>query len=96
MSVTIVVNFQASEGNAGELAALLQQGRDFSRKAEGCESFEVFQRQDDPNKFMFLEQWASYEAHKENVAKNVVASGHLDKIKAVLAGPPDSGAIEVV
>ena len=25
-----------------------QQGRDFSRKAEGCESFEVFQRQDAP------------------------------------------------
>jgi quinol monooxygenase YgiN len=96
MSVTIVVNFQASEGNAAKLLALLQQGRDFSRKAEGCESFEVFQRQDDPNKFMFLEQWASYEAHKENVTKNVVASGHLDKIKALLTGPPDNGVVEAV
>jgi len=96
MSVTIVVNFQASEGNSTKLAALLQQGRDFSRKAEGCESFEVFQRQDDPNKFMFLEQWVSLETHKENVAKNVVASGHLDKIKALLTGPPDNGVVEAV
>ena len=74
MSVTIVVNFEASEGNGTKLAVLLQQGRDFSRKAEGCESFEVFQRQDDPNKFMFMEQWTSLDAHHENVAKNVVAS----------------------
>jgi quinol monooxygenase YgiN len=96
MSVTIVVNFQASEGNAAKLLALLQQGRDFSRKAEGCESFEVFQRQDDPNKYMFLESWASLEAHRENVATNVVASGHLAKIKALLTGPPDNGVVEAV
>ena len=96
MSVTIVVNFQAAEGNAEQLLALLQQGRDFSRKAEGCESFEVFQRQDDPNKFMFMEQWTSLDAHHENVAKNVVASGHLDRIKALLTGPPDNGVIEAV
>jgi quinol monooxygenase YgiN len=96
MSVTIVVNFQAAEGNAEKLLALLQQGRDFSRKAEGCESFEVFQRQDDPNKYMFLEQWASLEAHHENVATNVVASGHLAKITALLTGPPDNGVVEAV
>lgn len=96
MSVTIVVNFQASEGNGEKLAALLQQGRDFSRKAEGCESFEVYQRQDDPNKYMFLEQWTSLEAHRENVAKNVVESGHLDRIKALLTGPPDNGVVEAV
>ena len=96
MSVTIVVNFEASEGNGTELAALLQQGRDFSRKAEGCESFELFQRQDDPNKYMFLEQWTSLEAHHENVAKNVVASGHLNKIKVLLTEPPDNGVVKAV
>ena len=96
MSVTIVVNFQAAEGNAEQLLALLQQGRDFSRKAEGCESFEVFQRQDDPNKYMFLEQWVSLDAHHENVAKNVIASGHLAKITALLTEPPDNGVVQAV
>ncbi len=96
MSVTIVVNFRASEGNAAKLAALLQQGCDFSRKAEGSESFDLFQRQNDPNKFMFMQQWASLEAHKQHVADNVVESGHLDKIKAVLAAPPDNSVLEAV
>lgn len=96
MSVIYVVNMQASEGNAEKLLPLLQQGRDFSRRAEGCESFELFQRKDDPHKFMFLERWTSLEAHHENMAKNVVASGHLDKIQPLLAGPTDNGVIEEV
>ena len=96
MSVTIVVNFEASVGNGERLLALLQQGRDFSRSAEGCESFEVFRRQDDPNKYMFLEQWASLDAHHENFATNVVASGHFAKITALLTEPPDNGVVETV
>ena len=95
MSVTIVVNFQASEGNADKLLPLLQQGRDFSRKAEGCESFEMYQRQDDPSRFMFLQRWTSLEAHKENMATNVVASGHMAKIDPLLVGPIDNGVVEV-
>ena len=35
MSVTIVVNLQAAEGNAAKLLPLLQTGRGFSRQAEG-------------------------------------------------------------
>lgn len=96
VSVTYVVNLQASEGNAEKLLSLLQQGRDFSRKAEGCESFEVFKRKDDPHKLMLLERWTSLEAHQENMAKNVVASGHFEKIQPLLAGPSDNGVIEAV
>lgn len=96
MSVTVVVNFQASEGNAEALLPLLRKGRDFSREAEGCEAFDLFQRQDDPHKFMFIERWTSIEAHHANVSDNVVASGHLAKIMLLLVGPPDNGVIEVV
>jgi hypothetical protein len=53
VSVNVVVNFQASQGNARRLLLLLREGRDLSKKAEGCESFDLFQRQDDPHKFMF-------------------------------------------
>jgi quinol monooxygenase YgiN len=96
MSVTVVVNFQASEGNGEKLLSLLQEGREFSRKAEGCESFELFRRKDDPNKFMFLERWTTLDAHHENMEKKVVASGHLDRIKQLLTGPIDNGLVEVV
>lgn len=59
----VVVNFQASEGNAEKLRLLLQQGRDVTRRAEGCEAFDLYQRQDDPHRFMFLERWSSLESH---------------------------------
>jgi quinol monooxygenase YgiN len=94
MSVNVVANFQAAEGKAGELRSLLVQGRDISRAATGCEQFEVYQRQDDPHKFMFFEQWTSIEAHHENMASGIVGSGHLAKILPLLAGPIDNGVIE--
>jgi len=96
MSINVVINFQASEGHAAELLPLLQQGRDISRAADGCESFELFQRQDDEHKFMFLEQWQSTEAHHENMAANILASGHLARILPLLVGPPDNGVISQV
>jgi quinol monooxygenase YgiN len=96
VSVDVVINFQASEGNAERLLPLLRIGRDLSRAAEGCESFELFQRQDDQHKFMFLERWTSIEAHHANMVQNIVASGHLAKLLPLLVGPPDNGVIERV
>ena len=96
MSVNVVVNFQATDGNSDLLLGLLREGRDLSRNAEGCEQFDLFQRQDDPHKFMFLERWASIDAHHANMADNIVASGHLAKMLPLLAGSPDNGVIEMV
>ena len=96
MSVNVVVNFQATDGNSELLLPLLREGRDISRNAEGCEHFDLFQRQDDPHKFMFFERWASIDAHHANMAENIVASGHLAKMLPLLAGPPDNGVIEMV
>ena len=96
MSVNVVVNFQASDGNTELLLPLLREGRDLSRKADGCEAFDLFQRQDDPHKFMFIERWSSIDAHHANMAANIVASGHLAKMLPMLVGPPDNGVIETV
>jgi len=96
MSVSVVVNFQALPDKAGELLPLLQQGRDISRAAAGCESFDLFQRQDDETKFMFVEQWSSIDTHHENMAQNIVASGHLGRILPLIVGPPENGVIRLV
>lgn len=93
MSINVVINFQAAEGRAGELLPLLMEGRDISRAADGCESFDLFRREDDDHRFMFLEQWESIETHHENMANNIVASGHLGRILPLLVGPPDNGVI---
>jgi quinol monooxygenase YgiN len=96
MSINVVINFQALPDKAGELLALLQEGRNISRAAVGCESFELFQRQDDETKFMFVEQWSSIDAHHENMAQNIVATGHLGRILPLIVAPPDNGVIQLI
>jgi len=96
MSVDVVINVQALPGKAAELLPLLRHGRDVSRAAHGCESVEVFQRQDDEHKFMFIERWTSIEAHHENMVNNIVASGHQAKILPLIVGPPDNGVIQLI
>jgi len=92
----VVINFQASEGNADGLLALPQEGRDMSREAKGCEAFDLYQRKDDPDRFMFVERWSSLDAHHASMVKNIVDSGHLAKLLPLLDAPIDSGVIEAM
>ena len=96
MSVTIIVRFQAAEGKATALKELLQQGRDFSRKAEGCESFEVYQAKEARSQFVLVQSWSSDEAHTANFESNVKGSGHLAKISQLLAKPIERALFNVV
>ena len=96
MSVTMIVQFQAADGKAEPLRALLQQGRDFSLKAEGCEAFDLYQRQDDLHQFVMVQRWTSAEAHDANFGKNVKGSGHLDKILPLTAKPIESSLFQAV
>jgi quinol monooxygenase YgiN len=96
VSVNVVINFEALSGKEAELLPLLREGRDISRSAAGCTSFELFQRQDDTSRFMFLEEWTSLEAHHKNMADNIVATGQLARILPLIVGPPDNGVIQIV
>jgi quinol monooxygenase YgiN len=87
MSVTAIYSFEAAERKAEELAAMLQQGRDFTMTIEGCEGFEVFQGKDDSNRFVMTERWASVEDHRSHFEKNVRASGVLDHAEALMTEP---------
>jgi quinol monooxygenase YgiN len=86
-AVTAIYRFEAADGKAEELVAVLQQGRDFTMTVEGCQGFEVFQGKDDPNKFVMTERWASVEDHRSHFEKNVKASGVLDHAEALMTGP---------
>ena len=96
MSDNVAISFQALPGKAAELLPLLKDGRDISRAADGCESFDLFRREDDENRFMFLKEWSSMEAHHKNMADNIVATGHLMRILPLIVGPPDNGVIKIV
>jgi quinol monooxygenase YgiN len=92
MSVLFLVHVHAADGNADALLALLRQGRDLSLAAQGCESFEVWQAQDQPGRFVMVERWRSIEDHHANFARNIKGSGHLDRILPLLAEPIRGGA----
>jgi quinol monooxygenase YgiN len=96
VSVLVIVNFRASDGNAEALLPLLQEGRDMSRAAEGCEAFDLYRREDDPQRFTFIERWSSIDAHYANMAKNIVETGHLAKLLPLLDGGIDNGVLSLI
>ncbi len=52
--------------------------------ADGCEAFDILQDQSDPQSFVFIQTWASREAHDAAFGELIFASGHLEKVLAVL------------
>ena len=96
MSVAMIVRMQAAEGKAGALKALLVQGRELSRNAEGCESFELYQAKEARSQFVIVQRWSSNEAHQANFETNVKGSGQLAKISQLLAKPIERGVFNLV
>jgi hypothetical protein len=52
--------------------------------ADGCESFDILRDQSDPQSFVFIQTWASREAHDTAFGELILASGHLQRVLAVL------------
>lgn len=84
MSITSVTRFHATPGQEGVLLDLQTEGRRRMVAAEGCESFDILRDQTDPRSFVFLQTWASREAHDAAFGELILASGHLEKVLAVL------------
>jgi quinol monooxygenase YgiN len=57
--------------------------------AEGCESYQLFQSQDDPTKFIGIETWTSIEAHRASVKK--IPTESISEFMKLVAGPPSGG-----
>lgn len=96
MSVTVIVNLRANDGQADALRALLQRGRHISQTAAGCEEFDLYQGHDDPHQFVMVERWKSVDAHHESFETKILASGHLEKVLAHIAEPIRSGVHQAV
>ncbi len=58
--------------------------------ADGCESFDILRDQADPRSTAFVQTWSSREAHDDAFAELILASGHLEKVLAVL----DEGVVQ--
>jgi quinol monooxygenase YgiN len=84
MSITSVTRFHAIPGQEDILLELQTEGRRRMIAAEGCESFDILRDQSDPQSFVFIQIWASREAHDAAFSELILASGHLEKVLAVL------------
>ncbi len=54
--------------------------------SEGCDSYHLFQCQEDPTRFIGIEVWASIEAHQASI-KNIPAESISEFMKLVAAPP---------
>jgi quinol monooxygenase YgiN len=58
--------------------------------ADGCQSFAILRDQADPRATAFVQRWSSREAHDAAFGELILASGHLEKVLAVL----DEGVVQ--
>ena len=84
MSITTVTRFHATRGQEETLLELQTEGRRRMIAADGCESFDILRDQSDRQSFVFIQTWVSREAHDSAFAELILASGHLEKVLAVL------------
>jgi quinol monooxygenase YgiN len=82
MSITHVTEFHAAPGQESTLIALLIEGRNRMRAADGCESFDLYRGQDDDLAFSFVQCWVSAEAHDAAFGERIAQTGHLEKVLA--------------
>jgi len=96
MSITTLTRFHAADGDAETLLELLSEGRNRMLAAIGCEAFNILCDQSDPQSFVFVQTWASREAHDAAFGELILASGHLEKVLASLDQGVTQNFYEVV
>jgi quinol monooxygenase YgiN len=90
MSVTSLTRFHATAGQEKTLLELQSEGRRRMLAADGCESFDILRDEGDHRSFVFVQTWASREAHDAAFGDLILASGHLEKVLATL----DEGVVQ--
>ena len=95
MSVAYIGQSQSKPDEIDNLRSFLTRTVAPAIKASaGCESYQLFQSQDDPTKFIGIEVWASIEAHRASV-KNIPPES-INEFMKLVAERPSGGYYQVV
>lgn len=92
MTVARVYRMIAAEGKGDALANALVSFAPVVSAMVGCHGAEVLRDTEAPLRFLFIEKWATIDAHK--AAGALLPKGSLDGVMDALAGPPE-GSYEV-
>lgn len=71
-----------------QLIAVAQKVASASREEAGCVSYRVFEDTEQPNHFVFVEEWKDEEALQEHFRTSHIAE-FMQAIRATLIAPPD-------
>lgn len=77
----------AASGQEEVLGAALRELAAAVRLTAGCEGCELLQDTEQPARYVFIEKWASIEAHKAGGAS--LPKEAFKPVMAALAGPPE-------
>jgi quinol monooxygenase YgiN len=94
MSVVRIGETQAKPETTEALRDFLISIIPMIKSADGCESVELYQGQDDPSKFIVIEVWDSVESHQASV-KNIPPE-KLTKIRPLLATSPSGSYYDLI
>lgn len=84
----------AAEGKAEALAMALTALAAKVRPVAGCEGVELMEDSRTPGYFVFIERWASIEAHKAGGQQ--LGREALAEVMAVIAEPPQGRYLDIV
>jgi len=87
MSMKVVLEFQTTADQVDAVKDLLRTVLPDTRGYDGFESLTVHQSDDDPTSFLIWEQWATRGDYEAYLAWRT-ETGVLDKLLAMLTGPP--------
>lgn len=82
----------AKQGDEQLLLDALRALAEKVRPIAGCDGVELYQDIDKPERFTFLERWASLDAHK--AGGKLLGKEAFAPIMAALASPPEAAALE--
>jgi quinol monooxygenase YgiN len=87
MSIQVVLEIQAAEGQADGLKAAFKKHLGDTRARKGCRGVTVHQDQDTPTKIVLLERWDSRAEYESYLAWRM-GDGAMPELATLVAGPP--------
>ena len=94
MSISRIGEVQAKPESIEELRDFLISIMPGIKSSEGCESVQLYQKEDDPSTFMMIEVWDSVESHQASV-KNIPPE-KLGEIRPLLATSPSGSYFRLI